>query len=222
MLTAALPSLDLPSAQAQALTRGRLSLLRYLARTTGYSRQQSYPPWGAGAAVLGHRWSSGTSALRAGVDLSGASLTNLRGTAGYRARRQQGTKTRPTASIGSAVGIVATCERFTEAYVLPVIKAVLEGFPFTISGFHADNGSEYQPPGRRPAGEAPHRTHPVSPAPFERQRPGRDQELRRGAQVLRRQPSRQRYAMQINAFCAAYLKSYRNFHRPLPVRRGHQ
>ena len=28
-------------------------------------------------------------------------------------------------------------------YLLPVIKAMLEGFPFTISGFHADNGSEY-------------------------------------------------------------------------------
>jgi len=38
---------------------------------------------------------------------------------------------------------VATCERLSETYLLPVIKAMLEGFPFTISGFHADNGSEY-------------------------------------------------------------------------------
>jgi hypothetical protein len=91
---------------------------------------------------------------------------------------------------------------------VPLIKTMLEGFPFTISGFHADNGSEYinhlvQPLGRRPAGEAPHRAHQVSPAPFERQRPSGDQERRRGAQVLRLPPSPQRYAMQTNGFCAA-------------------
>jgi hypothetical protein len=65
------------------------------------------------------------------------------------------------------------------------IKAMLEGFPFTISGFHADTGSEYinhQVAGRP---EPPHRTHQASPAPMERQRPGRDQERHRGAQVLR-------------------------------------
>ena len=39
--------------------------------------------------------------------------------------------------------IVATCKRLSETYLLPVIKAMLEGFPFTISGFHADNGWEY-------------------------------------------------------------------------------
>ncbi len=39
--------------------------------------------------------------------------------------------------------VVATCERLSEAYLLPVIKALLDNFPFTIRGFHADNGSEY-------------------------------------------------------------------------------
>ena len=38
---------------------------------------------------------------------------------------------------------MATCERLSEAYLMPVIKAMLEGFPFTISGFRAGHGSEY-------------------------------------------------------------------------------
>ena len=71
--------------------------------------------------------------------------------------------------------IVATCERLFEAYLLLVIKAVLEGFPFTISGFYADNGSEYI--NHQVAGlleKPPHRAHQASSAPFERQRPGGD------------------------------------------------
>jgi hypothetical protein len=39
--------------------------------------------------------------------------------------------------------LVATCERISEAYLLPVVAELLDGFPFQILGFHADNGSEY-------------------------------------------------------------------------------
>ena len=39
--------------------------------------------------------------------------------------------------------LVATCERLSEAYLLPVLRELLAGFPFVILGFHADNGSEY-------------------------------------------------------------------------------
>ena len=39
--------------------------------------------------------------------------------------------------------LVATCEKISEAYLLPVIETLLAGFPFRILGFHADNGSEY-------------------------------------------------------------------------------
>ena len=39
--------------------------------------------------------------------------------------------------------IVATCERLSEAYLLPVLEALLDSFPFRILGFHADNGLEY-------------------------------------------------------------------------------
>ncbi|MFO0520296.1 MAG: hypothetical protein ACK515_07730, partial [bacterium] len=39
--------------------------------------------------------------------------------------------------------VVACCERISEAYLLPVLEQLLASFPFTIRGFHADNGSEY-------------------------------------------------------------------------------
>jgi hypothetical protein len=39
--------------------------------------------------------------------------------------------------------IVATCERLSESFLLPVLQQILAGFPFVVLGFHADNGSEY-------------------------------------------------------------------------------
>jgi transposase InsO family protein len=39
--------------------------------------------------------------------------------------------------------VVGCASKISEAYLLPVLKAVLAQFPFTILGFHADNGSEY-------------------------------------------------------------------------------
>ena len=38
---------------------------------------------------------------------------------------------------------VATCERISEAYLIPVLAELLASFPFVILGFHVDNGSEY-------------------------------------------------------------------------------
>jgi hypothetical protein len=190
-------------------------VLRYLGRTTGYSRQQltrlvrqclatggltkRYRPPAQGFA---RKYTAADVALLAETDalhdtLSGpatkhlmqrawlvfvdtryarlafisvAHLYNLRAAAGYRARRQQWAKTRPT---GIAIGErrapqpdghpgylridsvhqgdedgvkgvyhinvvdcvtqwegVATCERLSEAYLLPVIEALLDNFPF--------------------------------------------------------------------------------------------
>ena len=39
--------------------------------------------------------------------------------------------------------LVASVEHISEAYLLPVITLLLEGFPFAIRGFHSDSGSEY-------------------------------------------------------------------------------
>jgi hypothetical protein len=39
--------------------------------------------------------------------------------------------------------IVASVERISEAYLVPVLESILVQFPFTIRGFHSDNGSEF-------------------------------------------------------------------------------
>ena len=39
--------------------------------------------------------------------------------------------------------IVAATERISEAWLLPVLKTMLEQFPFRILSFHSDNGSEF-------------------------------------------------------------------------------
>lgn len=39
--------------------------------------------------------------------------------------------------------LVATCEKISDAYLLPVIRRLLDGFPFFILELHSDNGSEY-------------------------------------------------------------------------------
>jgi hypothetical protein len=39
--------------------------------------------------------------------------------------------------------LVAAVEHISEAFLLPVIALLLEGFPFAVLGFHSDSGSEY-------------------------------------------------------------------------------
>ncbi|SFN00587.1 hypothetical protein [Nitrosomonas communis] len=63
--------------------------------------------------------------------------------------------------------LVATCERISEAYLLPVIQQLLDQFPFTILGFHADNGSEYiNYKVARFTRKAAHRIHQITTTTF--------------------------------------------------------
>jgi hypothetical protein len=39
--------------------------------------------------------------------------------------------------------VVASVEQISEAFLIPVLKAMLAQFPFQIRGFHSDNGSEF-------------------------------------------------------------------------------
>lgn len=111
--------------------------------------------------------------------------------------------------------LVATCEKITEVYLLPVIEALLEAFPFRILGFHADNGSEYI-------------NHKVArmldklAAEFTKSRPRHSNdnglaETKNGA-IIRKHLGYshipQRFASAINAFCAKHLNPYLNLHRP--------
>jgi transposase InsO family protein len=111
--------------------------------------------------------------------------------------------------------VVATCEKLSEAYLLPVIQALLDAFPFTVLGFHADNGSEY----------INHRVADMLEklrVEFTKSRPRHSNdnglaETKNGA-VVRKcfgySHIPQRFATQVNAFCAEHLNPYLNFHRP--------
>ena len=41
------------------------------------------------------------------------------------------------------VQVVCAVERISELFLLPVLEAMMDAFPFVIAGFHSDNGSEY-------------------------------------------------------------------------------
>ncbi len=110
---------------------------------------------------------------------------------------------------------VATCEKISEAYLLPVIGQLLAGFPFVILGFHSDNGSEYI-------------NYQVAKlldkllVEFTKSRPrhSNDNALAesKNAAVVRKHLGYahipQHCASLVNAFCTNFLNPYVNFHRP--------
>lgn len=111
--------------------------------------------------------------------------------------------------------LVATCEKISEAYLLPVIGALLAGFPFQILGFHADNGSEY-------INYKVARMLEKLRVEFTRSRPRHSNdnglaETKNGA-IIRKHLGYshipQRFAAEVNAWCARHLNPYVNFHRP--------
>lgn len=118
--------------------------------------------------------------------------------------------------------VVATCEKISEAYLLPVLAEMLAAFPFTIQGVHADNGSEY----------INHRVAAMLNklnAEFTKSRPRRSNdnalaETKNGAVVrkfLGYSHIPQRFAAQVNDFCRDYLNPYLNLHRPCLFAESH-
>jgi len=111
--------------------------------------------------------------------------------------------------------IVATCERLSEAFLLPVLEQILAGFPFVILGFHADNGSEY-------INYTVAKLLDKLRIEFTKSRPRHSNdnglaETKNGAIVRKHfgyQHIPQRFAAQLNTFCQDFLNPYVNFHRP--------
>ena len=111
--------------------------------------------------------------------------------------------------------IVATCERLSEAYLLPVLGQILAGFPFELLGFHADNGSEYI---NYTVAQLLDKLH----VEFTKSRPRHSNdnglaETKNGAIVRKTfgyAHIPQRWATTVNTFCQAFLNPYVNFHRP--------
>ena len=111
---------------------------------------------------------------------------------------------------------VASCERISEAYLIPVLAELLASFPFVILGFHVDNGSEYI---NRHVAELLNKLL-IEEFTKSRSRHSNDNaqaESKNGAIVRKHlgySHIPQRFAALVNAFDSEYLNPYVNFHRP--------
>ena len=111
---------------------------------------------------------------------------------------------------------VATCERISEAFLIPVLDALLQSFPFVILGFHTDNGSEYI---NRDVAKLLNKLL-IEEQTKSRSRHSNDNaqaESKNGAIVRKHlgySHIPQRFAAPVNDFCHDYLNPYINFHRP--------
>jgi len=111
--------------------------------------------------------------------------------------------------------IVCSVEKISEQYLMPVLKQMLASFPFTILGFHSDNGSEYI--NRRVAELLQKLFIEFTKS---RSRHSNDNALAesKNASVVRKifgyEHIPQKWATEINAFNRKYLNPYINYHRP--------
>ncbi len=111
--------------------------------------------------------------------------------------------------------VVASVQTLSEAHLLPVIAHMLDAFPFTLLGFHADNGSEYV-------------NHKVAAmlgklnVEFTRSRPRHSNdnglaETKNGGVVRKLfgyEHIPQHHAVAFNTLCRDVLNPFLNFHRP--------
>jgi transposase InsO family protein len=110
---------------------------------------------------------------------------------------------------------VCAVERISEAYLLPVLAAMMTAFPFVIRGFHSDNGSEY----------VNHKMAKLLDKLRIEQTKSRSLQTTDNALAESKNASTvrkhlgyshipQRLAGAVNAFTAGVLSPYLNFHRP--------
>jgi hypothetical protein len=111
---------------------------------------------------------------------------------------------------------VATCERISEAFLIPVLEALLTSFPFAILGFHVDNGSEYI---NRHVAELLNKLliEEFTKSRSHHSNDNAQVESKNGAIVRKHLGYThipQRFATLVNTFCRDHLNPYVNFHRP--------
>ena len=110
---------------------------------------------------------------------------------------------------------VFAVEHISEAYLLPVLAAMMDAFPFVIRGFHSDNGSEYI--NRKVAALLEKLLIEQTKS---RSRQTNDNALAesKNASTVRKYLGYshipQHFASQVNAFTVEVLSPYLNFHRP--------
>jgi hypothetical protein len=111
--------------------------------------------------------------------------------------------------------VVCSVEKISERYLIPALEQMLDAFPFTLLGFHSDNGSEYI--NSRVAGLLDKLRIEFTKS---RSRHSNDNALAesKNAAVVRKQFGYshipQRWAALINDFNREHLNPYLNFHRP--------
>jgi len=111
---------------------------------------------------------------------------------------------------------IGSVERISERFLLPVLKALFQAFPFKIHGFHSDNGSEYV--NKRVAGLLA-KLHVQE---FTKSRPRRSNdhallESKNGSVVRKHLGYAHipgHFPQQVNRFTQNVLPPYLNFHRP--------
>jgi transposase InsO family protein len=110
---------------------------------------------------------------------------------------------------------VFAVEHISEAYLLPVLAAMMDAFPFVIRGFHSDNGSEY----------INHKVSELLKKLLVEQTKSRSRQTNDNALAESKNASTvrkylgyshipQHCASQVNAFTVEVLSLYLNFHRP--------
>src|SRR5690606_34042386 len=111
--------------------------------------------------------------------------------------------------------VVCSVEKISERYLIPALEQMLDAFPFTLLGFHSDNGSEYI--NSRVASLLDKLRIEFTKS---RSRHSNDNALAesKNAAVVRKQFGYshipQRWAALINDFNREHLNPYLNFHRP--------
>ncbi len=110
---------------------------------------------------------------------------------------------------------VCAVEKISEAFLLPVLSAMMDAFLFVIRGFHSDNGSEYDNYQVAKLLEKLRIEQTKS-----RSRQSNDNALveSKNASTVRKHLGYshipQHLASQVNAFTAGVLSPYLNYHRP--------
>ena len=110
---------------------------------------------------------------------------------------------------------VFAVEHISEAYLLPVLAAMMDAFPFVIRNFHSDNGSEY----------INHKVAKLLEKLRIEQTKSRSRQTNDNALAESKNASTvrkylgyshipQHFASQVNAFTVTVLSPYLNFHRP--------
>jgi transposase InsO family protein len=106
-------------------------------------------------------------------------------------------------------------EHISEAYLLPVLAAMMDAFPFVIRGFHSDNGSEYI---NRKVAELLEKLRIEQTKSRSRQTNDNALAESKNASTVRKYLGYshipQHFASQVNAFTVEVLSPYLNFHRP--------